>query len=349
MAAVIGFIINKVGVKTHKGLLMQRNNIDYFRGVHFHVAVLQNEAYIMKMIPTFVAEGIVKQLKSIEDSIRLGNLMIVTKNVVQLKGDPRVPGAATEKCPKYVVLDKNPFSDKGIYMMIEKEDKQTQMLYLGLLVVVILVLMCFRLWPLWLKKVIWYISFYLLVFLVITAFVRVILWGILYHFGLEFWLFPNYFIDSNDPRDSFLPVYSFEVRSDASDYKSVIFRLASGALICYMGYQFCQDEKNIEDLKDLAENGLSDLFDYGADFVIGNALGDGKPREGRNTTEEKFESFADKYKKELRKDLDEIEADEAEETDAETAEDADDEAEPKVEVDENMEEEVSSKDMFDEM
>ena len=141
---------------------MQRSNIDYFRGVHFHVAILQHKAHIMKMIPTFVEEGLVKQLDNIEDSIRLGNLMIVTKNVVQLKADPRIPGASQEKCPKYVVLDKNPFSDKGIYMMIEKEDKQSQMLYLGLLVVVILALMCFRLWPLWLKKVIWYISFYLL-------------------------------------------------------------------------------------------------------------------------------------------------------------------------------------------
>jgi translocation protein SEC62 len=127
-------------------------------------------------------------------------------------------------------------SEKGIYMIIEEECKQTQSLYLVLLVVGIIAIMCFRLWPLWLKKVIWYISFYLLVFLIITAVLRVILWGFLYHFGLEFWLFPNYFIDSNDPRDSFLPVYSFEVREDCFDFKSIIFRIISGALIIYMGY-----------------------------------------------------------------------------------------------------------------
>jgi len=80
---------------------------------------------------------------------------------------------------------------------------------------------------------------------------------------MEFWLFPNYFIDSNDPRDSFWPLTSFEIREDALDIKSIIFRIASGTLIVYMGYQFCLDEKNIEDLKDLAENGLTDLFEYG--------------------------------------------------------------------------------------
>jgi hypothetical protein len=38
----------------------------------------------------------------------------------------------------------------------------------------------------------------------------------------------------------------------------------------------------VEDLKDLAQNGLSDLFEYGQDFMLGNALGDGK---AKNTTE----------------------------------------------------------------
>jgi len=121
-------------------------------------------------------------------------------------------------------------------MVIEKEDKGSQSFYLVLLVIVVIGMMCFRLWPLWLKKAIWYISFYLLVFLVVTAVVRAILWVILYHFGMDFWLFPNYFIDSNDPRDSFLPIYSFEMSENAADMKSIFFRLVSGGLIVYMGY-----------------------------------------------------------------------------------------------------------------
>ena len=351
MSNVIDFLVNKVGVKTHKGILLQRSNVDYFRGVNFHVAVLQHKDKIMQMIPTFIKEGLINKLDTMDDSIRLGNMMIVTRNVVQVKGDPRIVGTANEKCPKYVVPDKNPFSEKGIYMVLEKENKQKQSFYLVLVVIAILALMCFRLWPLWLKKAIWYISFYLLVFLIVTAILRVILWGILYHFGLEFWLFPNYFIDSNDPRDSFLPVYSFEVRSDATDIKSIIFRLASGALIVYMGYQFCQDEKNIEDLKDLAEHGLTDLFEYGQEFMIGNALGDGKPKDNR--TEEVYESFSQKYRRELKKDLSEIENEEEEEdTNAESA--ADDGAASTQEgsgdtADDEQDEYVSSKDMFEDM
>jgi hypothetical protein len=42
----------------------------------------------------------------------------------------------------------------------------------------------------------------------------------------------------------------------------------------------------VADLKDLAENGLSDLFEYGQDFVLGNALGDGS---SKNDTEKEKE------------------------------------------------------------
>jgi translocation protein SEC62 len=225
-----------------------------------------------------------------EDSIRLGQYMIVYRNILQLKKDPRIVQAGNEKTPKYVVPapPQQPMTDKGIYMVMEQEgNDKYQYVYLGLVIVAILACMCFRLWPLWLKKGIWYISFYLLVFLVVTAIFRVILWGLMYHFGFEIWLFPNYWIDSNDPRDSFLPVWSAETRDDMFEFRSIIFRLISGSLIVYMGYQFCQDEKNVEDLKDLAQNGISDLFEYGQDFMIGNALGDGKPKNNTENPAEK--------------------------------------------------------------
>lgn len=307
------------------------------------------------MIPTFVKEGSITQLKTLEDSIKLGTMMLMCQNILFLKKDPRIVQSEKEKCPRYVVPDRAPgMSDKGLYMVIESEEsKSYQSFYLVLIVVGVIALMCFRLWPLWLKKGIWYISFYLLVFLVVTAILRVILWVILYHFGQEFWLFPNYWIDSNDPRDSFWPIYSYEIREDATDFKSIIFRLISGALMVYMGYQFCQDEKNMEDLRDLAENGLSDLFEYGQDFMIGNALGDGSEKKNR-TEEPHQETFSEKYRKELKKDVDELGLDDDEDEDDYKNYDEDGEAKSteaeEVEVDIDDDEEfVSSKDMFDEM
>lgn len=65
LAKVVNFLIDSVGLKTHKGILMQRSNIKYFRGVNFHIAVLQASSEILKMIPSLVKDGEVTQLKSI--------------------------------------------------------------------------------------------------------------------------------------------------------------------------------------------------------------------------------------------------------------------------------------------
>ena len=91
----------------------------------------------------------------------------------------------------------------------------------------------------------------------------------------------------------------------------------------------------MEDLKDLAQNGISDLFEYGQEFMIGgNALGDGsKPKDGNDTkSEDVQESFAEKYKKELMKDVDDL-IDEVEEEETEEGDSVDDILDQMTEVD----------------
>ena len=139
-----------------------------------------------------------------------------------------------------------------------------------------------------------------------------------------------------------------------------------------MGYQFFQDEKNIADLKDLAENGISDLWDLGEGYVVGNALGDGSStKKETNSTEEAKDdrSFTQKYKDQLKKDLNEeddddlgpddeaAEGDEAASTEdatstegaAATDEASKEPAEEQPEAEEDDDGTVSSKDMFNEM
>lgn len=82
--------------------------------------------------------------------------------------------------------------------------------------------------------------------------------------------------------------------------------------------------------------------------MIGNALGDGKPK--NNTENPQTETFQEKYRKQLKKDInldeEEEEEDENKETEAEGSEG--NKEEEKVNFDDD-EEFVSSKDMFDEM
>jgi len=84
--------MDQVGLKTHKGILNQNFSCEYFRGINFHLAVLSHEKLIMKMLPSFVEDKSITQLKTIEDSIKLGMNMIIFENIVQLRGDPRMLG-----------------------------------------------------------------------------------------------------------------------------------------------------------------------------------------------------------------------------------------------------------------
>jgi len=49
--------------------------------------------------------------------------MILCRNIVQLRKDPRYVQAGNEKTPKFVIPEKDtaPMIDKGIYMMLEEE------------------------------------------------------------------------------------------------------------------------------------------------------------------------------------------------------------------------------------
>ena len=51
------------------------------------------------------------------------------------------------------------------------------------------------------------------------------------------------------------------------DPKAIVFKLMSASLIIYSCWSFAQDEKNVKDLKDFATTGVSDLLDYGTEWI----------------------------------------------------------------------------------
>jgi len=55
--AVMDFLKDKYQLKTHRGILLQRSNVEYFRGVNFHVGVLHARDHIITLIPSFVKDG----------------------------------------------------------------------------------------------------------------------------------------------------------------------------------------------------------------------------------------------------------------------------------------------------
>lgn len=157
--------------------------------------------------------------------------------------------------------------------------------------------LCFRLWPLWLKKAIFYFSFYTLCAIAVTSVVRLVLYILVFHIGFDFWLFPNFFIDSNDILDSFRPIYTLEKRDDMADPKMIIIRIASFAGICMAVMEIAKDPEN---LKFTMEQGF-DIFDeferYGQGMFLGNDA-DKKPKTDQNEEPEK-KSYREKSTREI--------------------------------------------------
>ena len=128
-------------------------------------------------------------------------------------------------------------------------------------------------------------------------------------------MFPKY-RDSWNPTKFLWPIVSAEKRSDMLDPKAIVFKVMSGALIAYSCWSFCQDEKNVKDLKDFATTGVSDFLDYGTEWIttdhqIGNV---------NKTSSEKEKTFDDKIKEQMNVDVDKI-GEDAESTNQEPEDD----------------------------
>jgi len=129
---------------------------------------------------------------------------------------PDDPGAKKPKSCEILPLEHMQVGPTGFYIFQVQEDyaKLRTTLWLVLCVGLAFFFLLFRVWPEWLKLGVWYLSWYTLCFLVITAIVRAIVWFIIFHIGIDFWIFPNFFIDSDNILDSFLPIFSVVKRDD---------------------------------------------------------------------------------------------------------------------------------------
>jgi len=132
-------------------------------------------------------------------------------------------------------------SASGFYIFIIKSGGAKQALYLTLGVLLAFFFLLFRVWPEWLRLGVFYVCWYLLVAIVVMAIVRLVVWFVIFHVGIDFWIFPNYFIDSDNILDSFIPFLDVEKREDMFDFRMIILRIASAAALVYGGAEFLKD------------------------------------------------------------------------------------------------------------
>mmetsp|Transcript_11448 Transcript_11448/g.36353 ORF Transcript_11448/g.36353 Transcript_11448/m.36353 type:complete len:262 (-) Transcript_11448:1362-2147(-) len=121
------------------------------------------------------------------------------------------------------------------YVWDYEGSKKLSHLLTGLLIVTMLAVTCFPIWPHILKVYLWYCSVTLLIIMIIFVIVRGALFLGLWILGYEFWIFPNLFDESLSVIDSFKPAYSFEHGAPGQRYyrSAMIASIAGLFVYCY--------------------------------------------------------------------------------------------------------------------
>lgn len=105
--------------------------------------------------------------------------------------------------------------------------------------------------------------------LVAVAILRLILWFAIFHIGIDFWLFPNYFIDSDNIMDSFIPVLTVEKREDMFDVRMLLVRIASAFAVYYGAQEFMKDPENLESVLKGSGEIWDEMYDWGQNKFMG--------------------------------------------------------------------------------
>ena len=219
------------------------------------------------MVPKLRAAGFIEKMDDVMDSIKLGQLMLYSDELIKYR---RHPGVVVEeyshawKYPSYLDYDAPVFSYDGVYVIKKPEsDRKQTLMYLGLVVFILFFFLFNKLWPMWLRVATWqgFVGSILGYFVMIL--VRLLIKVVGFHLGLDVQLFPNFLKSFYliAPRNTLWPVVSVQMRDDAFSPVIAVFRVMSMLLVVHTLYDFAQDEKKLEDLQEFTTS-AQNLFDY---------------------------------------------------------------------------------------
>ena len=236
---MLNFLIKEKELKQTEGFLLG-NQVRYIRGVNFHHQVLVNAKKVQALLPSFTNNDLLPQLETVTDSIKLGQLMILSGVLMKIQKHTQAhcqqPLSFYDKYPTYFDNDAPIFTYDGYYFQPDQKDEQSQKLGLGGMSGVIFALIFYDHWPRPLKIVTWYALVSAIIAYSFCILAKVALGFLLYLIGVNFWLFPNYFCSFVNPVKMLVPVAKLEVRSDICNPVSLFFRVCCAALIVHATY-----------------------------------------------------------------------------------------------------------------
>eukprot|EP00747_Dinoflagellata_sp_TGD_P161945 gnl/TRDRNA2_/TRDRNA2_179001_c0_seq1.p1 gnl/TRDRNA2_/TRDRNA2_179001_c0~~gnl/TRDRNA2_/TRDRNA2_179001_c0_seq1.p1 ORF type:complete len:336 (+),score=98.39 gnl/TRDRNA2_/TRDRNA2_179001_c0_seq1:105-1112(+) len=259
-------------VKTKSASEVGRKKVDYFRGRDFKKMILGNEELMKKRCSAALKatlEG--KPATTEKDVERLGAELISRNFCYRAMYKPLNPTSKTDsgtdkKTKKWPDrLARSPqqsFDCEGFYVITYEGGNSLQHFLLALIIVGVLLVCMFPVWPMWAKIGIWYLSVIFLSLYFGLLILRLLLYTMFWIVGFDFWILPNINDEMCGFLDSFQPLYSWEKRKD--DALMLLVRFGSLAIVGVAIEQISQTH-SLADVKDFVTTSYIDVIDWGVD------------------------------------------------------------------------------------
>jgi len=199
------------GLEAYDAVLYEKR-VQYFKGTRF-VDCLLTHKIKNKQVNEYV--------QSREKAIALGNQMIAMgffhrSELAQKKHE-------MEENTRLRVHNLNTFDEDGVYTWLIYPSQRRAVVQ-GFLLVSFAFLICLiKLWPLWLKIVVWWLSLIMLVSMTSIIVIRLALYIVMWIVGFRgIWLFPNLFDDDIEILAAFTPIIGRGLSESAKEEEKKI-------------------------------------------------------------------------------------------------------------------------------
>jgi len=173
------------------------------------------------------------------------------------------------KWPKKLQMAKEQnIQNKGFYTWAFKSTHKLAYVLLPLVIIIVIGVCLFPVWPLSFKIYAWYVSFGLLNILGGLISIRLIVYSAFFLFGVDVWVLPKIFDDDCGFVESFKPLISAERRED--DWVWQAFRFLTFVTLAFFSYQLYKEPGVIKEYKSYGAQSYQELFEWGQNKIAGD-------------------------------------------------------------------------------
>lgn len=292
MEVFIKILLGKKGIKKsiRPATYMQTRKVDYFSGKKFKQWLNQSEteellndkckAALAKADASYKSKDerkdtsdeidkkdIIREKEMVKLGSELLNLGFISKAVSSTKSSSSAGKEKKNRPDRLVAVQRDTkLFDKECYYVIEYEgDSSWQHFLLACIIIGVLLVCMWPVWPIWAKIGIWYLSVIFLSLYFGVLILRAVVYTAFWVVGFDFWIFPNLNDEYCGFLDSFKPAYSWEKRQD--DLIMLMVRFGSLAIVAVAVEQISQT-CSLSDFSELVTHSYTDLLDWGVDKIL---------------------------------------------------------------------------------